>query len=49
MNAPFPPGYDANARYDYHMDTPGYTIDNCKALKHKVHDLIDCKVNIYTY
>lgn len=36
-------GYDDNARCEFHSGDPGHTIENCKALKHKVHDLIDSK------
>lgn len=43
MNAPYLPDYDTNSICEYHMGTLGYTMDNCKALKHKVQDLIDGK------
>lgn len=48
MYAPFPPGYDVNAKCDYQMGALGYTVDNCKELKHKVQDLIDCKAITFT-
>ena len=45
---PYPQGYDDNAHYEYHMDAPGHTVENCKALKHKVQDLIECKAISFT-
>lgn len=44
LPTPLPPGYDVNARCDLHSGTSRHTIENCKALKHKVQDLIDSKV-----
>ncbi|XP_050919190.1 uncharacterized protein LOC127136700 [Lathyrus oleraceus] len=41
--AVLPPGYDANARCEFHSGAPGHLIENCKALKYKVQDLIDSK------
>ncbi|XP_050919407.1 uncharacterized protein LOC127136940 [Lathyrus oleraceus] len=41
--AVLPPGYDANARCEFHSGAPGHSIKNCKALKYKVQDLIDSK------
>lgn len=41
--AVLPPGYDANARCEFHYGAPGHSIENCKALKYKVQDLIDSK------
>ncbi|KAI5437114.1 hypothetical protein KIW84_023293 [Lathyrus oleraceus] len=38
-----PMGYDANARCNFHSGAPGHTIENCKAFKHVVQDLIDSK------
>lgn len=38
-----PLGYDANAHCEFHSDAPGHSIENCKALKYKVQDLIDSK------
>lgn len=40
---PLPPGYDANARCEFHSSAPGHNVENFKALKHKVQDLIDSK------
>lgn len=45
---PYPPGYDANAHYEYDMGAPGHTMENCKALKHKVQDPIDYKAITFT-
>ncbi|XP_050909145.1 uncharacterized protein LOC127122914 [Lathyrus oleraceus] len=41
--AVLPPGYDANARCEFHFGALGNSIENCKALKYKVQDLIDSK------
>ncbi|KAI5420295.1 hypothetical protein KIW84_044179 [Lathyrus oleraceus] len=38
-----PVGYDANARCSFHSGAPGHNIENCKAFKHVVQDLIDTK------
>ncbi|XP_050914741.1 uncharacterized protein LOC127129632 [Lathyrus oleraceus] len=38
-----PPGYDANARCEFNSGAPGHSIENCKALKYKVQELIDSK------
>lgn len=43
-----PPGYDVNARSEFHSGAPGYSIENCKALKYKVQDLIDAKAITFT-
>lgn len=40
---PLPPGYDANTRCEFHSGAPKHNVENCKTLKHKVHDLIDSK------
>lgn len=45
---PFPSSYDANARCEFHSSSLRHTIENCKALKHKVHDLIDSKAILFT-
>ncbi|KAI5413467.1 hypothetical protein KIW84_057878 [Lathyrus oleraceus] len=36
-------GYDANTRCSFHSGAPGHDIENCKAFKHVVQDLIDSK------
>ncbi|XP_050915899.1 uncharacterized protein LOC127130992 [Lathyrus oleraceus] len=41
--AVLPPGYDANTRCEFHFGAPGHSIENYKALKYKVQDLIDSK------
>lgn len=41
---PHPPGFDPNARCNFHAGAPGYSVEDCKALKNKVHDLIDSKM-----
>ena len=38
-----PVGYDANSRCSFHSRAPGHNIENCKAFKHVVQDLIDSK------
>lgn len=42
-----PPGYDVNARCEFHSGAPGHSTENCKALKYKVQDLID--LNVITF
>lgn len=44
----YPLGYGANAHREYHMDALGNTAEDCKALKHKVLDFIDCKEFTFT-
>lgn len=46
--AKLPLGYDANARCDFHSGEPGHRMENCKALKYKVQDLIDAKAIEFT-
>lgn len=41
--AVLPLGYDVNACCEFHSGAPGHSIENCKALKYKVQDLIDSK------
>ena len=48
MNDPFPQGYNANSRCKYHMGAPRHMMENCKALNHKVKDLIDFKAFTFT-
>lgn len=45
MNPPvkLPANYDANARCEFHSSVPGHGTENCRALKHKVQDLIESK------
>ena len=35
------PGYNPNARYAYHSNSPGHDTNDCWALKNKIQDLID--------
>lgn len=42
-SSPLPPGYDANARCEFHIGAPVHTIDNCKAFLDKFQDLLDSK------
>ncbi|MCI21632.1 gag-protease polyprotein, partial [Trifolium medium] len=44
MAPPYPPHFDNNARCDYHAGSPGHNIENCKAFKYKVQELIDRKL-----
>ncbi|KAK2396956.1 hypothetical protein QL285_058583 [Trifolium repens] len=44
VSPPYPPGFDENARCDYHNGSPGHNIENCRAFKHKVQELIDQKL-----
>ncbi|XP_050889426.1 uncharacterized protein LOC127094663 [Lathyrus oleraceus] len=41
--SPLPPGYDANARCEFHTGAPDHTLDNCKTFRYKVQDLLDSK------
>src|SRR3954468_4596831 len=43
-----PPNFDVNARCEFHSGAPGHDIENCKAMKHQVQDLIDSKVISFT-
>lgn len=45
---PLPLGYDANARSEFHSGAPRYNVENWKALKHKVQDLIYSKAVSFT-
>ncbi|XP_058741904.1 uncharacterized protein LOC131614320 [Vicia villosa] len=46
--AKLPANWDANARCEFHSGSPGHNIENCKALKHKVQDLLDSKAIEFT-
>jgi len=39
--SPFPKWYNPNTTCMYHEGTPGHSIEQCVALKHKVKSLID--------
>lgn len=44
---PYASSFNENARYEYHVGSLGHTLENCKAFKHKMHDLIDSQaINI---
>src|SRR3954469_13731134 len=43
-----PPNFDANARCEFHSGAPGHDVENCRAMKHQVQDLIDSKVILFT-
>ncbi|XP_058782859.1 uncharacterized protein LOC131657480 [Vicia villosa] len=46
--AKLPANWDANARCEFHSGAPGHSIENCKALKHQVQNLLDSKVIEFT-
>ena len=37
----FPPKYNPNERCAFHSNSPGHDVENCWALKNKIHDLIE--------
>ena len=43
-----PRGYDANVRYEFHSGALNHSIENCRALKQKVHELVDAKEISFT-
>ncbi|KAK2418987.1 hypothetical protein QL285_041133 [Trifolium repens] len=47
MTVPFPVWYDTKAKCAYHSGAEGHTIDNCRAFKHKVQELVDQKLLIF--
>ncbi|MCI57117.1 gag-pol polyprotein [Trifolium medium] len=44
---PYPPGFDMNARCDYHAGSPGHRIEDCRAFKLKVQELIDLQLILF--
>lgn len=40
---PYPPNYNESAQCEYHSNSQGHMVENCRALKHEVQDLIDSK------
>jgi hypothetical protein len=38
-----PASYDENAKCEFHSGAPGHNVENCKAFKHIVQDLVDSK------
>lgn len=45
--AVLPLGYDANARCEFHSGAPGHSVENCKALKYKVQEIIESKAVMF--
>ena len=46
-SAVLPPNYDVNAHCEFHYGVPRHFIENCKALKYKVQDLVDSKTVMF--
>ncbi|PNX54448.1 anthranilate synthase alpha, partial [Trifolium pratense] len=44
IKQPYPPGFDINVRCDYHAGSPGHNIEDCRAFKYKVQELINRKL-----
>ncbi|KAK2451563.1 hypothetical protein QL285_010606 [Trifolium repens] len=44
MTAPFPAWYNSEAKCEFHEGAEGHTVDNCRAFKNKVQELIDKKL-----
>ena len=38
-----PANYHENAKCEFHSGAPGHNVENCKAFKHVVQDLVDSK------
>lgn len=45
---PYPSDFDVSTHCEYHMGTPRHTMVNCKVLKYKVQELIDCNAIKFT-
>ena len=43
MQPPYPRWYNENARCDYHSGNRGHSMEDCEALKRRVHDLIKAR------
>lgn len=43
-----PANFNANAHCDYHSGGVGHDVENCWALKYKVHELLDSKAVQFT-
>lgn len=43
-----PVGYNPNARCEFHSGGMGHDVENCWALKYKVHELLDSKTIQFT-
>ena len=39
-----PANFDENVKCEFHSGAPGHSVENCKAFKHVVQDLVDSKV-----
>ncbi|CAL5191953.1 unnamed protein product [Lathyrus oleraceus] len=44
MIPPYPPGFDVNARCDFHAGAPGHSTEDCKVLKSQVQKFLDSKM-----
>ncbi|PNX54459.1 gag-pol polyprotein, partial [Trifolium pratense] len=44
IKQPYSPGFDINVRCDYHAGSPGHSVEDCRAFKYKVQELIDRKL-----
>jgi hypothetical protein len=44
MVPPYPPFFYESAKCDYHAGSPGHNIENCRAFKSKVQELVDRKL-----
>lgn len=44
----YPPGFDVNARFDFHVGAQGHSNEDCNIFKHKVQDLLDSRVIVFT-
>lgn len=45
---PYPLGFGAYVRCEFHAGAPGHSFEDCKALKSGVYDLIDSKAISFT-
>ena len=48
MHEKNPHDYEENARCDFHFGAPCHDIENCTTLKHKVQDLLDKGIILFT-
>src|ERR1044072_839106 len=48
MHGKLPRDFDENARCDFHSGAPCHDTENCMALKHKVQDLLDEGIILFT-
>lgn len=47
-STPLSPGYDVNAHCEFHTGEPSHSIDDYKAFRFKVQDLIDYKAILFS-